>query len=239
MTGSSGVGWRPLRRDFFWIHGKFACNELPQTNRFSCMPENASWVNPLKQFRIIMYGMVNKAVQNLLLTHPGEDTWQQVKRKAGAANEIFITTQSPRDEVTSKIIGATSEVLEQSTGKILKISGRGWELETAINSYERRLTSGGRTLEEFLKNLPNFHTRVEMMFPTQQPPRVDGADVNPTELQLQYRSDLHGFSSLIIRQLEGLAEMFALELRITQEEGKDGGANHDVIQIAWKEPKAP
>jgi hypothetical protein len=203
------------------------------------MPENASWVNPFKQFRIIMYGMVNKAVQDLLLTNPGEDTWQQVKQKAGVEDEIFISMESPRDEVTHKLIGATSEMLEQSTGKILKVSGRGWVLETERNSYKRRLTDGGRTLEEFLKNLPKFHTRGVMMFPAQQPPRVDGTDVKTTELQLQYRSDRHGVSALIIRQLEGLAEMFALEVRITQQEGKDCGVNHDVIQIAWKEPKAP
>jgi len=117
---------------------------------------------------------------------------------------MFISTKLHPDEVTHEFIGATSEVLEQSTGKILKIFGHG-----------RLLTIGGRTLEEFVKNLPNFRTRVVMMFPEQQSPRFDCTEVKPT-----------------------VAERFIPEVKITHEASKGCGANHDTIQIAWKESKA-
>lgn len=186
-----------------------------------------------------MYRIINKAVPDHLFTHHGEDTGQQMKRKTGAEDEIFISTKSHPNEVTHELIGATSEVLGQSTAKIVKIigHGRGCVLEAALNSCGRLLTIGQRTLEEFLKNLPNFHTRVVTMFPAQQPPRFDCTNVKPTELQLQDRRHRHGLSALMTGQLEGLAEMFVLEVRITQKERKACGANHDAIQIAWKEPK--
>ncbi len=172
--------------------------------RFPCILQNPDSDFSFKCFTIFMYSIINKAARNLLFTHHGEQTWQQVKRKAGAEDEMFISTKSHPDEVTHELIGATSEVLEQSTGKILKIFGHG-----------RLLTIGGRTLEEFVKNLPNFQTRVVMMFPAQQPPRFDCTEVKPT-----------------------VAERFILEVKITHEASKDCGANHDAIQIAWKESKA-
>ena len=171
---------------------------------FPCILQNPVPDSSFKCFTIFMYSIINKAARNLLFTHHGKETWQQVKRKAAAEHEMFISTKSHPDEVTHKFIGATSEVLEQSTGKILKIFGCG-----------RLLTIGGRTLEEFVKNLPNFQTRVVMMFPAQQSPRFDCTEVKPT-----------------------VAERLILEVKITHEASKGCGENHDAIQIAWKESKA-
>lgn len=164
-----------------------------------------------------MYRIINKAVPDHLFTHHREDTGQQMKRKTGAEDEIFISTKSHPNEVTHELIGATSEVLGQSTAKIVKIigHGRGCVLEAALNSCGRLLSIGRRTLEEFLKNLPNFHTRVVTMFPAQQPPRFDCTEVKPT-----------------------VAERLILEVKITHEASKGCAENHDAIQIAWKESKA-
>ena len=57
-----------------------------------------------------MYGMVNNAVMELLVTNHGEDTWQRVKSKAGVEDEIFISTESYADESTYKLVGAAAEV---------------------------------------------------------------------------------------------------------------------------------
>lgn len=99
------------------------------------------------------------------------------------------------------------------------------------------LTFGGRSFGEFLKNLPNFHTRVVMMFPKLQPPSFECTDVQATELRLHYRSHRRGLSAFVIGLLEGLAEMFAVVGTITHEERLDEGADHDVFHIAWNEAK--
>lgn len=184
-----------------------------------------------------MYGMVNSAIMDLLVANHGEKTWQKVKAKAGVEDEVFISTEPYPDEMTYRLVGAASEVLEQPVGEILKQFGRWWVLDTARKSYGHLLQFGGRNLGEFLKNLPNFHTRVVMMFPALQPPMFECTDLGPAELRLHYRSHRRGLSAFVIGLLEGLGEMFEVMVTITHEERLDEGADHDVFRITWTEVK--
>lgn len=185
-----------------------------------------------------MYGMVNNAVMDLLVSNHGNETWQQVKSKAGVEEEIFISTESYPDEMTYKLVGAAAEVLDRPVTEILNQFGRWWVLNTARHNYGHLLKFGGRDLGEFLQNLPNFHTRVLMMFPALQPPTFECTDVQQTELRLHYRSHRKGLSAFMIGLLEGLGEMFAVAVRITHEEEADLGAEHDVFHIAWSRIEA-
>ncbi len=184
-----------------------------------------------------MYGMVNSAVMDLIVANHGEETWQRIKSKAGVTDEIFISNESYPDEVTYHLVGAASEVLEQPAGEILKQFGRWWVLDTALKNYGHLMKFGGRTLGEFLKNLPNFHTRVVMMFPALQPPTFECTELGPTELRLHYRSHRRGLSAFMIGLLEGLGTMFEVSVTINHEEKVDEGADHDVFHVAWSEVK--
>jgi hypothetical protein len=184
-----------------------------------------------------MYGMVNSAIMDLLVANHGEATWQKVKTKAGVEDEMFISTEAYPDDITYKLVGAASEVLDRPAGEILNQFGRWWVLDTARNSYGHLLRFGGRTLGEFLINLPNFHTRVVMMFPALQPPMFECTELGPAELRLHYRSHRRGLSAFVIGVLEGLGVMFEVVVTITHEERLDEGADHDVFHIAWIEAK--
>ncbi|WP_397381873.1 heme NO-binding domain-containing protein [Prosthecobacter sp.] len=181
--------------------------------------------------------MVNSAIMDLLVANHGEATWQKVKTKAGVEDEMFISTEAYPDDITYKLVGAASEVLDRPAGEILNQFGRWWVLDTARNSYGHLLRFGGRTLGEFLINLPNFHTRVVMMFPALQPPMFECTELGPAELRLHYRSHRRGLSAFVIGVLEGLGVMFEVVVTITHEERLDEGADHDVFHIAWIEAK--
>lgn len=184
-----------------------------------------------------MYGLVNSAIMELLVANHGEEAWQLVKAKAGVDDEIFISTESYPDEMTYLLVGAAAEVLGRPAEEILKQFGRWWVLHTARDSYGHLLKYGGRTLGEFLQNLPNFHTRVVMIFPKLQPPMFECTDVQQAEMRLHYRSHRHGLSAFVIGLLEGLGEMFAVVVTVTHEERLDEGADHDVFHVAWSEAK--
>lgn len=185
-----------------------------------------------------MYGMVNNALMELLVANHGEETWHRVKSKAGVEDEIFISSESYPDEITYKLVGAAAEVLDQPAEVILNQFGRWWMLHTARHYYGHLLKLGGRTLGEFLQNLPNFHTRVVMMFPALQPPMFECADVEPSALRLHYCSHRRGLSAFMFGLLQGLGEMFAVVVAITHEEKVDEGADHDIFHISWSETKA-
>ncbi len=66
-----------------------------------------------------MYGMVNKAVQDLVVTQFGQEKWNEIKRKADIDVEAFVAMSTYPDEVTYKLVGAASEVLGLPADKIL------------------------------------------------------------------------------------------------------------------------
>ena len=185
-----------------------------------------------------MYGMVNKAVQDLLIANHGMEVWLRIKARAGVEDEVFISTQAYPDEVTYRLVGAASEVLGLSAAQVLHEFGRWWVLKTARHGYGHLLKAGGRNLGEFLQNLPNFHTRIMMIFPALQPPEFQCTDAAPGQLRLHYRSHRRGLSAFVIGLLHGLAEMFAVTAEVTHEQSRDAGADHDVFRITWNEPAA-
>lgn len=58
-----------------------------------------------------MYGMVNKAVEEMVCRNHGEAVWEEVKRKAGVDVDVFMTNDGYPDDVTYRLVGAASEVL--------------------------------------------------------------------------------------------------------------------------------
>jgi hypothetical protein len=102
-----------------------------------------------------MDGLVNKGVEDLVVSNFGEEKWELIKSKAAVDVDVFISNEGYPDEITYKLVGAASEVMGTPH----------WVLKTAAKSYGPMMKSGGSTLKEFLGNLPNFHTRVAMIYP--------------------------------------------------------------------------
>jgi hypothetical protein len=181
-----------------------------------------------------MFGMVNKAVQELVTTQHGEDIWLRIRLQAGVEEELFISNESYPDDITFRLVGAASSVLNVPAEVVLNQFGRWWVLKTAREGYGNLMKAGGRTLSEFLVNLPNFHTRIVMMMPELKPPEFECSDIEADSLRLHYRSHRRGLSAFVIGLLEGLGEMFATPVKVYQEQRLDDGADHDVFFVSWK-----
>jgi hypothetical protein len=182
-----------------------------------------------------MYGMVNKAVQDLITRQHGEEVWQRIRSRAGVEEEMFISNEPYPDEITYQLVGAASEVLAVPAAEILRTFGRWWILHTATEGYGHLMKAGGRTLPEFLKNLPNFHTRIVLMFPHLRPPEFECTDVTADSLRLHYHSHRRGLAPFVTGLLEGLGEMFRTPVTVNNEHSLDDGASHDVFFVSWEE----
>jgi hypothetical protein len=183
-----------------------------------------------------MNGMVNKAVQELITHEFGESRWLQIRQMAGVEDEIFVSTEPYPDEITYRLVAAASEVLGLPSARILEQLGRWWVLQTAQQGYGHLMKAAGRTLADFLVNLPNFHTRIEMMYPGLRPPEFECTDILPGSLKLHYRSHRKGLAPFVTGMLQGLGEMFATAVQISAEEVDQGGGAHHVFHVSWKTP---
>ena len=68
-----------------------------------------------------MYGIVNKAVEGLIIDRFGEETWHKVREKAGIDVDFFISTEPYDDDITYKLAISASETTGVDLGKILII----------------------------------------------------------------------------------------------------------------------
>lgn len=185
-----------------------------------------------------MYGLVNKVIEQLVCRNHGEDTWEEIKRRAGIDVEVFLSNESYPDDVTYRLVGAASEVLKVPADDILKAFGEHWITYTAKEGYGGMLQAAGRTLPEFFRNLPTFHTRVAMIFPKLHPPKFHCTEVTERSMKLHYSTHRPGLSAFMVGLLQGLGTLFETPLTVTHLESRQQGAEHDVFLLEWT-PKSP
>lgn len=186
-----------------------------------------------------MYGLVNKAVEQLVTTEFGPTAWARIRAQAGVDTDVFISNQAYDDDITYRLVAAASEVLNLPAVDILRAFGRHWVLHTAREGYGGLLEAGGKSFPEFLRNLPNFHARVELIFPDLQPPRFAVADCTDRSMRLHYFTHRPGLAPFVEGLLDGLGEMFQVKVRVTLASSRADGAPHDEFLVEWEGHKPP
>lgn len=181
-----------------------------------------------------MYGLVNKAVEDLVVSNFGEDKWEAIKKRAGVEEEVFISNESYPDDLTYDLVGAASEILETPAESILIAFGEHWVLKTASESYGSMMKAGGRSLKEFLVNLPNFHTRVSMIYPDLKPPRFECVDVGEDCLELRYYTHRPGLTNFVVGLVQGLGKYYDTPATCELIENREENGECDRFQVKWQ-----
>ena len=184
-----------------------------------------------------MYGLVNKAIQELVSESFGTDTWSEIKVKAGVSQEAFISNQAYSDTITYDLVAAAAEVLETPADQVLRAFGEHWVLNTAARGYGDLMDAAGDNLVEFLTYLPNFHARVNLIFPELIPPSFEVEDVTDESLTLHYHSERPGLQDFVVGLVQGLGKRFNTPTTCTHLRGKAEGEDHDIFEVSWEKPE--
>lgn len=180
-----------------------------------------------------MYGMLNRAVEEVIRHNYGEAKWEEIRNEAGVDVEVFMSNEAYPDEITYRLVGAASRLLGIPADTILMRLGEHWILHTAQEGYSGLMQAAGRNLPEFLGNLPNFHARLTMIFPRLQPPRFQCTDIGDSRLLLHYYSNRQGLAPFVVGLLQALGKRFDTTVTARQIADKCQGADHDVFEITW------
>lgn len=186
-----------------------------------------------------MYGLVNAAVQDLVVSQFGKDKWEAIKAKVGLDLAAFSRMDPYPDELTYKLVGATSEVLGISADDALKAFGEFWVLYTGTAGYGDIMEMAGSSLKDFLFNLDNLHTRVGQGFPKLRPPSFRFDVIDEGLLRMHYLSTRDGLCPMVVGLLNGLAKRFKTELEIEHDRCKRNGAEHCefLLTVGGTEPQ--
>ena len=183
-----------------------------------------------------MYGIVTKAIGELIVSSHGPAKWEEVQEKAGVEVDFLVSNEPYPDELAYRLVGAASEVLGCSTEEFLVRFGEHWILKTGLETYGALLKSGGSSLKDFLVKLPNFHTRIVLFYPDLKPPEFTCSDVSDHSLRLHYFSERQGLTGFMVGLLRGLSVLYETPIETTLVASKGKGDDHDIFELSWGDP---
>ena len=180
-----------------------------------------------------MYGIVNKAIQDLITEKFGAAEWEAVKEKSGIDIDFFLSNEPYDDAVTYQLATAAAEVLQISVADVLFAFGEWWILKTGKEKYGGMMQAGGSNLREFLINLPLFHNRIMLMYPKLTPPEFRVSDVTDHSIQVHYFSKREGLQEFVRGLLSGLAIMYEVKVTIELLQSRNEGNSHEIFSVSW------
>jgi len=180
-----------------------------------------------------MYGLVNRAVQEMITGAYGEQVWLEIKRRAGITQEVFIGIESYPDEITYKLVAAASEQMQIPADELLHAFGEHWILKTGLESYGHLLENAGEDIGDFLAHLPHFHDRVALLYPNLIPPIFEVTDRKEQSLRLHYITHRPGLTSFVLGLLSGIGKMFAVPVKVSLEQSRGDGSRADIFLVEW------
>ncbi|NHM07425.1 heme NO-binding protein [Flavobacterium sp. CYK-4] len=180
-----------------------------------------------------MYGIVNKAIEDLVIANFGEEKWEVIKERSGIDIDFFISSEPYDDDVTFKLAVAVSEEMNMTVGEVLIAFGEWWVIKTTSEKYTGLMQSGGNNLKEFLLNLPNFHNRVMLIYPKLTPPEFKISDVTENSIQLHYFSKRQGLQEFVRGLLQGLGKMYDTPVTIELMQTRNEGSTHEIFKVSW------
>lgn len=181
-----------------------------------------------------MYGLVNRAVQGLVVDKLGEAGWEAVRADAGVEVGEFVGLEQYDDGLTYRLVGAASRHLGISSDEVLEAFGHYWVLFTGREGYGEFLRMGGADLRTFLRNLDLLHARVARSYPALKPPSFECQDVDEGTLLLHYRSTRDGLTQMVVGLVKGLGVMFQTDVEVEVVQRKSEGADHDVFKVKYE-----
>ncbi len=181
-----------------------------------------------------MYGLVNKAIQDLVCEKFGEDKWLEIKKMSNFEDDFFIGLQSYPDSLTYELVKNSSKILGTESSVIMEAFGEYWILFTAKEGYGEMLDLAGDSLAEFLNNLDMLHNRVNNIMPELVAPQFSTRNETANSIELEYRSKRQGMAPMVVGLLRGLGIRFNKEnMKIEQIQQKNEVNDCDVFKIEW------
>lgn len=182
-----------------------------------------------------MYGLVNKAIQDLISDKFGEDKWQEIKKLSGFEDDFFIGLQAYPDKITYDLVKNASKVLGADASLVMEAFGEYWILYTANEGYGEMMNLAGNTITEFLNNLDMLHHRVNHIMPDLVAPQFSTRNETENSIELEYRSKREGLSLMVIGLLRGLCKKFGKDNHtISHIEYKRENGECEVFKIEWQ-----
>lgn len=155
-----------------------------------------------------MYGLVNKALEQLVKTNYCDDTWSEIANRAGVDHSFVIMKPYP-DHITYDLVAAASDVLDTPAEMLLESFGEHWIQYTVDEGYGKTVSLYGDSVEEFLQNMNNLHAQIRLSFPELRPPVISCVSKPNGQIEVCYQSERAGLAPMLVGLIKGLGKRFS------------------------------
>jgi len=180
-----------------------------------------------------MYGIINKAIEDLVKENFGKEKWDLILKRSGIEVDFFLSNEPYDDDITYKLAGAVAEEMKLPLSNVLESFGEWWVLKTTKDKYGSLMQAGGNNLKEFLMNLPLFHNRVMLIYPKLSPPEFKVSDIQDTSIHIHYFSKRLGLQEFVRGLLVGLGKMYSTPVKVDLIQNRILGDSHEVYKVSW------
>lgn len=155
-----------------------------------------------------MYGMIHRAVRQMVFDKLGEDAWHALEQKLDIGPSELLTAMVYDDSLTIEIISEASARLNLSMDACLFEFGRYWIKYAEKGSLASIMNFTGQNLASFIENLDRLHLAVSAAMPGARLPSFTTISSTPGHLLVEYRSDRTGMEQFVTGLFDGLITRF-------------------------------
>ncbi|MCX5640054.1 MAG: heme NO-binding domain-containing protein [Planctomycetota bacterium] len=186
-----------------------------------------------------MLGMVNHALQEMVVERYGEETWAAICADAGVSEPVFVIMRAYPDQMTFDLAAAVARRLDITLPEALHAFGHFWMVYAERQPWGKVMHSMGATVREMLPALDALHARIALTFPGVNMPQFRTETLLGGGMRVEYISTRSGLAPFVHGVLEGLGAMYGEAIEVTQVESRESGAEHDVFLVEFPGEAAP
>ncbi len=176
-----------------------------------------------------MKGVINKGIQEMVVSRFGESTWEEIRKKAGLEEDLFLLTEDYPDEGTLRLVQAAAEVLDLPSEGVMVEFGRYWFTRVAPVLYPAYFALAGSSPLEVLKNVDRIHRMVTRNLPGAVPPTFE-VEEREGIVRIHYLST-RGLCPVVRGLVEGVGQYFGKPLAVAEVECVHRGNHHCVFEV--------
>ncbi len=155
-----------------------------------------------------MYGMIHRAMRQMVQEELGEDAWLALEQKLEIGPTELLTGMVYDDALTLDIVSEAAARLNLSVEQCLEAFGQYWVRFAGQGSLSSIMKFTGQNLANFITNLDRLHLAVGAAMPGARLPAFTTLENAPGHLVVEYHSDRVGLEPFVKGLLQGLMDRF-------------------------------
>jgi hypothetical protein len=178
-----------------------------------------------------MAGLIFTSFKNFITSNFDGIVWLNVKKLAQLNFDEDDINQSFDDQMGILMVNTLSTLVNIPSNTLLNQMGVFFVQKTIQEKYGNIIFAGGLSLEEFINNLPKFHSKMLSLLQNTDPPDLVVERIEAKKFLLHYYSNRTGMIEFLIGILEGIAQIFKTPIALKIQDNQTLHKQHDIIEI--------